>query len=151
MLGLSVKVRVLRSGEKSHFSARSGVTEKSSLIFVKPSKMFKCVTSPIAAAGALVGSSPGGSSTMPIVTLSLAKAAPADAIKARTSVARKRGRGIERSEADGKPQHSTAGRKSVKHKSLLPGQGRRDPSATLRKNSEALSSRLVRRRDGRGV
>ena len=37
--GLSVKVSVLRSGEKAHFSARSGVTEKSSLIFVSPSKM----------------------------------------------------------------------------------------------------------------
>ena len=38
-LGLSVKVSVLRSGEKSHFSASSGVTEKSSLIFVSPSKI----------------------------------------------------------------------------------------------------------------
>ena len=37
--GFSVNVRVLRSGEKSHFSARSGVTEKSSLIFVSPSKI----------------------------------------------------------------------------------------------------------------
>ena len=34
-----VKVSVLRSGEKLHFSASSGVTEKSSLIFVSPSKM----------------------------------------------------------------------------------------------------------------
>src|ERR1700679_3303491 len=127
MFGLRVNVRVLRSGEKSHFSARSGVTEKSSLIFVRPSKMFKCVTSPIAAAGALVGSSPGGSRTMPIVTLSLAKAAPANAMKAKTSVAKKRwARRIEGSEAGEKPEHSTAGRESVKHKCLLPGQGRRD-------------------------
>ena len=37
--GLSAKVSVLRSGEKVHFSASSGVTEKSSLIFVRPSKI----------------------------------------------------------------------------------------------------------------
>ena len=123
MFGLSVKVSVLRSGEKSHFSARSGVIEKSSLIFVRPSKMFKWVTSPIAAAGAAVGSSPGGSSTMPIVTLSLAKA-PADAMKARRSVTKNRwARRMKRSEAGEKPEHSTARRESVKRKSLLPVRG----------------------------
>ena len=37
--GLRVKVSVFRSGEKVHLSARSGVTEKSSLIFVRPSKI----------------------------------------------------------------------------------------------------------------
>ena len=64
---------------------------------------------------------------MPIVTLSLAKATPADAMTARPSVAKKRwARRMERSEAGEKPQHSTAGRESVKRKSLLPGQGRRD-------------------------
>ncbi len=35
----NVKVSVLRSGEKVHFSASSGVTEKSSSIFVSPSKI----------------------------------------------------------------------------------------------------------------
>ena len=41
------------------------------LILVRPSSTLQCTTSPIAAAGAIVGSSPGaGSSTMPRTTLS---------------------------------------------------------------------------------
>jgi hypothetical protein len=46
---------------------------------------------------------------------------------ARTSVAKNRwARRMERSKAGEKPEHSTARRESVKRKSLLPGQGRRD-------------------------
>src|SRR5271165_463267 len=88
--GLRVKVRVFRSGEKVHFSASCGVTEKSSLIFVRPSKMLSCVISPIAAAGAVVGSSPGGSSTMPIVTPSFAEARPTQVTRAKVAETRKR-------------------------------------------------------------
>ena len=59
-----------------------------------------------------------------MVTLSFAKARLVDAMKARTSVARKRwARRMEGSEAGEKPQHSTAGRESVKQKSLLPAKG----------------------------
>jgi len=43
--------------------------------------MLSCVTSLIAAAGAVVGSSPGGSSRSPIVTVSLAAKAGAGAAR----------------------------------------------------------------------
>src|SRR5208283_4867427 len=86
-----------------HFSASSGVTEKSSLILVRPSKILYCVTSAIAEAAPAVGSSPGGSSTMPIVTLSLARAKLVEASTARPSVRRRRWRRrMERSGAEEK-------------------------------------------------
>ena len=54
-------------------SASSGVILPSMLILVRPSSTLMCTTSPIAAAGAIVGSRPGaGSSTMPRTTLSCA-------------------------------------------------------------------------------
>jgi len=52
-------------------SANSGVMLPSMLILVRPSSTLKCTISPMAAAGALVGSRPVGSSTMARMALSL--------------------------------------------------------------------------------
>src|SRR6202008_3252528 len=75
---------------------------------------------------------------MPIVTLSLASATLADAMKARVSVAKRRwARRMERSEAGEKREHSTARRKNVKHKPLLPGRGEEALKAPFRKAAGA--------------
>src|SRR3984957_21151685 len=77
---------------------------------------------------------------MPIVTLSLANAPPVAAMRARPSVRMKRwARRMERSEAgEGKPEHNTAGRESVKHNNPpSPVKGRGDLKATFRKVRDA--------------
>src|SRR5271166_1381069 len=70
----------------------------------------------MAAAGAIVGSRPGGSNTMPMVTLSLAEARLADAARAKpTYISREQARRIERSGAERKaPEHTIARDEIVK-------------------------------------
>jgi hypothetical protein len=67
----SLKTKVFMSGDDDQLSASIGVTEPSAFTLVSVSKMLYCVISAMADAAPVVGSRPGGSSGMPIVSVFL--------------------------------------------------------------------------------
>jgi hypothetical protein len=78
----SLKTKVFMSGDDDQLSASIGVTEPSALTLVSVSKMLYCAISAMADAAPVVGSRPGGSSGMPMLSMFLPVCACASGRKA---------------------------------------------------------------------